>query len=86
MKKSRLILLASSAFLLGVVISAVVASLMWYHFTVRFAAVSSAGRASIDMAALRCLQTGDTNHALELLDMDLDGEVISLGGFAEYHT
>ncbi len=52
----------------------------------RFAAVSAAGTASMDLATLQCLQSGDTNHAAELLNMNLDGEVIALGSFTEHHA
>jgi hypothetical protein len=86
MKKSRLAFLLLGSFLLGVIISAAIVWMVWEHVADRFAAVSAAGTASVDMATLQCLQTGDTNHAVELLNVNLDSEVIAVGSFAEYHT
>lgn len=85
MKKSRIAFLVLGAFLLGVVVSAAVLWFVGESFMYRFAAVTAAGTASMDLATLQCVQTGDTNHAIELLNMNLDSEVIALGGFAEHH-
>jgi len=81
MKKSRLIFLVSGTFLLGIIIGAVVAGFLCVHFMNRFASLAAGSAATMDVATLQRIRTGDTNRAIELVEINLDGDIVMLGSY-----
>jgi hypothetical protein len=79
MKKSRLILLISGTLLLGIIIGAVGIGMLSVHLTNKFMGFATASSAGQEVAVLRCIRTGDTNHAIELQEIHLDGDIVILG-------
>lgn len=79
MKKSRLILAVLGALLLGMLVGGGGVWLLLSRFTNKFMGSSTAASAVQEIEALQFIRTGDTNHAIELLEIHLDGDIVMLG-------
>jgi hypothetical protein len=79
MKKSHFILLVSGALSLGILIGAVGIWTLSIHLSNKFMGLAAASGAGQEVTVLQLVRTGDTNHAIELLEIHLDGDVVTLG-------
>jgi hypothetical protein len=76
--KTRAYLLCSCTLILGAV-GGGVATARWYQqYLYRFCADSAAVQVGKDHTALYYFRTGDTNEALQLVEIDLDGQMAVL--------
>lgn len=83
MSKSRAVLLAFAALVVGVVVGGFVAARFYDRFMGDMAMGSSGSSASSAVVVLRHIRAGDTNRAIEALELRLDGELIALQAFLD---
>jgi len=76
--KKRAYLLCICTLILGAVGGGLATSRWYQHYLYRFSADSAAVQIGKDHTALYYYRTGDTNQALDLLEIDLDGQVAVL--------
>jgi hypothetical protein len=76
--KPQAYLLAICALILGTISGGFVTSHWYRHHISRLWADSAAAQVEKDHAALYYFRTGDTNKALQLVEIDLDGQMTVL--------
>ena len=79
MSKSRALLLAAVAFVLGLVVAGGIAALILKHLSERLVAYSSAAEITWCVGTLDRIRSGDTNRAINLLELKLDGGIVGVG-------
>ena len=78
MSKTRAFLLVISTLILGMVGGGLAVSRWYQHYIYRFCADSAATQVEKDHTTLYYFRTGDTNKALQLVEIDLDGQMAVL--------
>ncbi|HWC59086.1 MAG TPA: hypothetical protein VHC44_05270 [Verrucomicrobiae bacterium] len=78
MSKKRAFLLIISALILGTVGGGLATSRWYQQYLYRFCADSAATQVEKDHTTLYYFRTGDTNKAVQLVEIDLDGQMAVL--------
>ena len=79
MSKTRALILAVAALVIGGVIGGWGVFRFGVRFTSDLATSTMAAQATTTVRTLDCLRAGNTNGAIKLLESDLDGALIGLG-------
>ena len=83
MSKKRAFLFAVITLIVGLVAGGYATSKWYQRFLYRFCADGSAAELGKDHSVLHYLRKGDTNTAIDLLEIDLDGQMIAVEGMLQ---
>jgi hypothetical protein len=83
MNKRRALLFAIVALAFGLVAGGYATSKWYERYLYRFCADDAAAELGKDHSVLHHLRAGDTNSAIDLLEIDLDGQMIAVQGMLE---
>jgi hypothetical protein len=80
MTRTRVTVLVAGVFIAGVVVGGGLAAWLYDRFVLsNYVAMSAASGVGNKLTVLRAVRTGDTNGAVQSLELSLDGDLVTLG-------
>jgi hypothetical protein len=83
MSKRVAIIFAVVSLLIGIAVGGWTVAYVYGHLTTRLAVSQLTAEASMTTATLKCLRAGETTNAVEILELQLDGDLLQLGSYLD---